>query len=70
VDVHEHATFNAAAHPVWLGFDCISVIQPDVDVWGISLVDWDGVFKTHRQLFEPLNFMFMRRSGWFFSATG
>ena len=63
VDMHEHATFNAA-NPVWLGFDCISVIHADVDVSGISLVDLDGVFRTHRQLFEPLNLMFMRRSGW------
>jgi hypothetical protein len=62
-DMHEHATFNAA-NPVWLGFDCISVIHADVDVSGISLVDLNGVFKTHRQLFEPLNLMFMRRSGW------
>jgi hypothetical protein len=62
-DMHEHATFNAA-NPVWLGFDCISVIHADIDVSGISLVDLDGVFKSHRQLFEPLNLMFMRRSGW------
>ncbi|WP_135210793.1 hypothetical protein [Vitreimonas flagellata] len=63
VDMHDHATFNAE-NPVWLGFDCISVIHADVDVSGISLGDLDGVFKTHRQLFEPLNLMFMRRSGW------
>lgn len=62
-DMHNHAAFNAA-NPVWLGFDCISVIHADVDVSGISLTDLDGVFKTHRQLFEPLNLMFMRRSGW------
>jgi hypothetical protein len=62
-DMHNHAAFNAA-NPVWLGFDCISVIHADVDVSGISLVDLDGVFKSHRQLFEPLNLMFMRRSGW------
>jgi hypothetical protein len=61
--MHNHAAFNAA-NPVWLGFDCISVIHAEVDVSGISLGDLDGVFTTHRQLFEPLNLMFMRRSGW------
>lgn len=62
-DMHNHAAFNAA-NPVWLGFDCISVIHADVDVSGISLVELDGVFTSHRELFEPLNLMFMRRSGW------
>lgn len=62
-DMHAHAAFNAD-HPVWLGFDCISVIHADVDVSGISLNNLEGVFSTHRQLFEPLGLMFMRRSGW------
>jgi hypothetical protein len=62
-DLHDHAAFNAA-HPVWLGFDCISVVHADVDVAGISLANLDGVFSAHRELFEPLNLMFMRRSGW------
>lgn len=62
-DMHDHAQFNAD-NPIWLGFDCISVIHPDVDVSGISLNSLDGVFNTHRQLFEPLGLMFMRRSGW------
>lgn len=62
-DLHDHASFNAA-NPVWLGFDCISVIHDDVDVAGISLPDLDGVFTAHRELFEPLNLMFMRRSAW------
>lgn len=62
-DLHDHASFNAA-NPVWLGFDCISVIHDDVDVTGISLPDLDGVFTAHRELFEPLNLMFMRRSAW------
>jgi len=62
-DMHMHAAFNAE-NPIWLGFDCISVIHANVDVSGISLTDLDGVFKTHRELFEPLNLMFMRRSGW------
>ena len=62
-DLHDHAAFNAA-YPVWLGFDCISVIHDDVDVSGISLTNLDGVFTAHREFFEPLNLMFMRRSGW------
>jgi hypothetical protein len=62
-DMHDHAAYNAA-NPIWLGFDCISVIHDDVDVSGISLPDLDGVFSAHRQLFEPLNLMFMRRSAW------
>jgi len=62
-DMHDHAAFNAA-NPIWLGFDCISVIHADVDVSGISLANLDGVFTAHRQLFEPLGLMFMRRSGW------
>lgn len=62
-DLHDHAAFNAA-HPVWLGFDCISVIHADVDVSAITLNNLDGVFNAHRALFEPLNLMFMRRSGW------
>ncbi len=62
-DLHDHAAFNAA-NPVWLGFDCISVIHADVDVSTITTASLDGVFTTHRQLFEPLNLMFMRRSGW------
>jgi hypothetical protein len=62
-DLHDHAAFNAA-NPVWLGFDCISVIHADVDVTAISLTNLDGVFTAHRQLFEPLGLMFMRRSGW------
>lgn len=61
--LHAHAQFNAD-NPHWLGFDCISVIHPDVDVTAISLTNLDGVFTAHRQLFEPLNLMFMRRSGW------
>jgi hypothetical protein len=56
-DMHDHAAFNAA-NPVWLGFDCISVIHADVDVTAISL------FNAHRQLFEPLGLVIMRRSGW------
>lgn len=62
-DLHDHAAFNAA-NPVWLGFDCVSVIHADVEVTGISLDNLDGVFNAHRQLFEPLNLMFMRRSAW------
>ncbi len=62
-DLHDHATFNAT-NPIWLGFDCISVIHDDVDVSDISLSNLDGVFTAHRQLFEPLNLMFMRRSAW------
>lgn len=62
-DLHDHARFNAA-NPVWLGYDCISVIHRDVDVAGLTSADLDGVFGAHRQLFEPLNLMFMRRSGW------
>lgn len=62
-DLHDHAAFNAA-NPIWLGFDCISVIHADVDVSAISLTNLDGVFVAHRALFEPLGLMFMRRSGW------
>lgn len=62
-DLHDHAAFNAS-YPVWLGFDCISVIHGNVDVSAVSLTNLDGVFTAHRQLFEPLNLMFMRRSGW------
>lgn len=62
-DLHDHAAFNAA-NPIWLGFDCISVIHADVDVSSLSLANLDGVFTAHRELFEPLNLMFMRRSGW------
>jgi hypothetical protein len=62
-DLHDHAAFNAA-NPIWLGFDCISVIRPDIDVSAISMASLDGVFSTHRQLFEPLGLMFVRRSGW------
>jgi hypothetical protein len=61
--MHDHAAFNAA-NPDWLGFDCVSVIRPDIDVSGISLASLDGVFNTHRQMFEPLGLMFVRRSAW------
>ena len=62
-DLHDHAAFNAA-NPIWLGFDCISVIHADLDVADLNVSSLDGVFTAHRQLFEPLNLMFMRRSGW------
>ena len=62
-DLYDHAAYNAA-NPIWLGFDCISVIHADVDVSSISLDNLNGVFNAHRELFEPLNLMFMRRSGW------
>lgn len=62
-DLHNHAAFNAA-NPVWLGFDCISVIHDDVDTTTMSKADLDSVFIAHRQLFEPLELLFMRRSGW------
>lgn len=62
-DLHDHAAYNAA-NAVWLGFDCISVIHADVDVSAISINNLDGVFTAHRELFEPLGLMFMRRSGW------
>jgi hypothetical protein len=62
-DLHDHAAFNAV-NPIWLGFDCISVIHADVEVSAISMTNLDGVFTAHRQLFEPLGLMFMRRSGW------
>ena len=62
-DLHDHAAYNAA-NPIWLGFDCVSVIHPDIDVSSISLGNLDGVFTAHRELFEPLGLMFMRRSGW------
>ena len=62
-DMHDHATFNAD-FPIWLGFDCISVIHADIDVSQLSLAALDGVFTTHRKLFEPLGLMFMRRSAW------
>lgn len=69
IDLHDHAAYNAAK-PIWLGFDCISVIHDDVDVSAVSLADLDAVFKSHRQLFEPLNLMFMRRSGWVCESPG
>jgi hypothetical protein len=62
-DLHDHAAFNAN-NPIWLGFDCVSVVRPDTDVSGISLTSLDGVFDAHRALFEPLGLMFMRRSAW------
>jgi hypothetical protein len=62
-DLHDHAAYNAA-NPVWLGFDCVSVIHADVDVSALNVSNLDGVFNAHRELFEPLNLMFMRRSGW------
>ena len=62
-DLKDHAAYNAE-NPVLLGFDCISVIHADADPSGISLTELDSVFTAHRQLFEPLNLMFMRRSGW------
>ncbi len=62
-DLHDHAAYNAA-NPIWLGFDCVSVIHPGIDVSSISLGNLDGVFTAHRELFEPLGLMFMRRSGW------
>lgn len=62
-DLHDHAAFNAA-YPIWLGFDCVSVVHADIDVTGISLANLDGVFNAHRELFEPLGLMFMRRSAW------
>lgn len=62
-DLHDHARFNAD-NPMWLGFDCVSVIHPDIDVSRISIDSLDGVFDAHRELFEPLGLMFMRRSAW------
>lgn len=62
-DLHDHALFNAA-NPDLLGFDCISVVHDDVDPTGMSKADLDSVFVAHRQLFEPLGLLFMRRSGW------
>lgn len=62
-DLHDHAAYNAA-NPIWLGFDCVSVIHADVEVADISPTNLDGLFIVHRQLFEPLNLMFMRRSAW------
>jgi len=62
-DLHDHAAFNAA-NPVWLGFDCVSVIHKEIDVSAMSVTSLDGVFTAHRELFEPLNLMFMRRSAW------
>lgn len=62
-DLHDHATFNAD-NPIWLGFDCVSIIHKDVDVSAISLANLNGVFNAHRQLFEPLGLMFVRRSAW------
>jgi hypothetical protein len=62
-DIHDHAAYNAA-NPIWLGFDCISVIHADVEVSDLSISDVDCVFDVHRELFEPLKLMFMRRSAW------
>lgn len=62
-DLHAHARYNAD-HPILLGFDCVSVIHADIDLSSLSLDKLDGVFTTHRQLFEPLHLMFMRRSAW------
>lgn len=62
-DLHDHAAYNAA-NPEWLGFDCISVIHDDVDPTSMSKTDLDSVFVAHRELFEPLGLLFMRRSGW------
>ncbi|MGQ0534230.1 MAG: hypothetical protein ACT4OF_16300 [Caulobacteraceae bacterium] len=62
-EFHDHAAFNLA-NQAWLGFDCLSVVHPDVDVSAISPVDIDGVFDLNRDLFEPLKLLFMRRSGW------
>jgi hypothetical protein len=47
-DLHNHAAFNAD-NPIWLGFDCISVIHADLDIAEISLANLDGVFNAHRQ---------------------
>jgi len=37
-DLYDHAAYNAA-DPVWLGFDCISIIHADVEVSSISAAD-------------------------------
>lgn len=62
-DLHDHAAFNAA-NPEWLGFDCVSVLQADVDTSRISVASLDEVFRTHSALFTPLSLMFVRRSAW------
>ena len=62
-DMHDHAAFNAA-HPAWLGFDCVSVSHAARGATGFSLAVLDGGFKALRDLFEPLNLLFMRRSAW------
>lgn len=62
-ELHDHAAFNAQ-NPAWLGFDCINVVDPRIDLSAISPADLEEVFDAHRELFEPLQLLFMRRSAW------
>lgn len=66
-DLQAHAQFNAE-NPVWLGFDCLSIAMADVDPRGLALSDLDAVFNGYRELFQPLNLLIMRRSGWLCEA--
>jgi hypothetical protein len=53
-----------AKEPVWLGFDCLNLIQACANFDTVLLDDLDGIFAQYRALFAPLNFHIARRSAW------
>lgn len=57
------AAFNAA-NPAWVTYDCLSVVLPGADFRSINLAELDALSARYRAIYEPLNFLIMRRSAW------
>jgi hypothetical protein len=53
-----------AANPTWLTYDTLSFVLPGAHFSAIDEDQLDTLFEAYRALFQPLNFLIMRRSAW------
>ncbi|MBI3438813.1 MAG: hypothetical protein HY054_09250 [Proteobacteria bacterium] len=51
-------------HPRWLPYDCLNIILPHADFDSIAFDSLNGIFVKYRSLFEPMQFVILRRSAW------
>lgn len=62
-ELSQLAAFNAA-NPTWVTYDCLSVVQPGADFLSINFAELDALSGKYRAIYEPLNFLILRRAAW------
>lgn len=62
-ELDQLAEFQRSA-PTWLTYDRLSLVESSADFSGIDFPAVDAHFLRYRSIYEPMNFLILRRSAW------